>query len=1703
MIETEYPKLKGGYSARYWVEVRAGGGGSILNLCNLSVTMSSNNTWLSFSPKTLYFAPGAPLRRAFVATADIMTLENTTATVEYRAGEVSEGIVGWSDPPLAQRMELEIGAGAYIPSIVSVRIGNDYSSLEFLFRHTTDMAGMVPDSPCSDILDEPTLALLGIRPSCLWQAAAGSGSRLLIARLGFQATFAVGSRVNIRPFVIRSADGKSPYANTTAEVYLIERPALLPAIAASIAGPQAVSNCSSLALHGGSSVGGAGKNLEFRWSVVPAGGAYPSEVPNMNGTGAVYRIAGGTLLPGKYEVRLVVYNYLGQNASTSSPLVVFPGRIPIIRPHLANPASLYWARDFYLQANLDPGSCDARFLTSAPGSESTVATGNATLRLEWRQLAPNETTEFNVTSHMLPGLTLDKYYVFLPAGSLASGDVYGFTADAFLDTGSARLKTSTARIFLRAGRQPVVACLDGGAGGSKAHFLNDDLVADASCSQDPDNLVASNVNAAIPLQFSWTCALNTTKECYVASDRLAPRTDQETFRIPHSLLLEGQYSLTVVVIGQGGRIARASTRFDVSASDAPRVTIAHQNYKPRYNRERVVLTSGVVVGSVSNLRESSGFVYRWSSEAIDVANPSLFATGPADSTLVARPGAFSPGLEYEFSLTVTDARGVSGTGTTVVATNAPPSAGACESSPPAGDSDTEFRLACIGYVDGDQPLRYRFSVRSTTFFQLTEWQYSNTFKTKLPASRPGSLTDIRAEVEDSLGYATAVYFGVNVTAVLIPETDRADYVADVVQNEVLDLIDRGDMRSLAVVFTVAADVLKSSPKGNATNSARSAMLSAVGALINASSPDPEAINTQAQMLEMITDAEELSDETRDEALGLVEGLSSTDDPKAVQRMAQAAVGVISNLAQTLIDVQVDGGVDPETRPAPQASPAVQRKTAARFERILFSVAGAEASELVEGETPARVSAGSVTLDVQRLRPTGAEEASGAAQASAAQGVTLPAGGALSVGPATCTVMHSPNWLPRANETLSGILGFALLNASSRTPQALNVSELAEPLNLTLRATDFARGFAPSCRYYDYVNESWTSSGCITVYNPNHSRPLVRCLCSRLVNAYNDALTKNESSGGGKPGPARGEPRMTSFAIGMNAIGPSDITADAFSYKNPIFVLLASLLLAYAVVLIWARKRDSRETSFELKLQFYAMQAHFDGVLSFNPSEISKHVSFRRLLAWHLSRNHTWFSIFMRPSGDWMTSTARATLLLLVLFNTVAVSALFMGQTQRIGSMPADVANMLVTFSFAFPIPFFVIKLFGWSSSTNRAYVHEASRRRKIVDIMERSERDGRDKKEARRVRRGAVSQGRSAIHEWERQRRTDAIRRAAASSTCTRAAYAICVVWILGCFFYTSVAAFKIYTQGDNVGHFGSYRYDRWLAVVLASWATDVFNRTLVSVMVISVFLLAQTMYRKPKISTEQPSAGLSSNRAQPKPLSPRDLISTASLQQVHALRGREESDMIQSFESSNRMPPMASTPHTRDPQIGLTLRTSAEGILSRQVSKPQLRMRAVTGDAGARRERKVKWMMKKANTRQARRADRASARTRNNATSSRTSLFFDESDGKLRSPPAGSLAGLQGDILALGSRKVTSSRTRLYLDESDGKLRSPRAIANTMTGSSVGLQGDDLALGSRSATPETSSTETDSAPGKAGDENRRQRAIERRLRKVPTSYAL
>ena len=130
-----------------------------------------------------------------------------------------------------------------------------------MFDVATDMGQVSTQVACSKFLRDT--GPLGGNCSLFWYSA-----RELWIRLGSQATILPGEDLSFLTSVIRNAKRTSSFTAGSVRVRL---PDTKPSTTAIIEGPSQIGTCDVLTLDARSSTGSAGRDLRFRWGVLPGG----------------------------------------------------------------------------------------------------------------------------------------------------------------------------------------------------------------------------------------------------------------------------------------------------------------------------------------------------------------------------------------------------------------------------------------------------------------------------------------------------------------------------------------------------------------------------------------------------------------------------------------------------------------------------------------------------------------------------------------------------------------------------------------------------------------------------------------------------------------------------------------------------------------------------------------------------------------------------------------------------------------------------------------------------------------------------------------------------------------------------------------------------------------------------------------------------------------------------------------------------------------------------------------------------------------------------------------------------------------------------------------------------------------------------------------------------------------------------------------
>jgi hypothetical protein len=283
---------------------------------------------------------------------------------------------------------------AVAPSITSIVAKPSTMTIIISFDQSTNS----PTSICSSLFDSTTLTLLGGSVTCTWT------SSTVLTLTNFAVTMRVGLPVTLLGGVIYSLDGFSTPMLTTSKYLTVQLGETVATTAALISGPNAAGGCENANFTGSSSVGGAGLDLYYSWSVTNV--ATPT-VPYLTfaGYGVAYTTINFdyTLTAATYSVSLTVISWLNSNSTLTMPFVKSAQPVPYIT---FSPSNSYFV------------SRNAAFnATTLATISPCITSGTAVLTTTWSVVSipsgattptmPSSTTSATSSLYLVP-------YTFIP-----------------------------------------------------------------------------------------------------------------------------------------------------------------------------------------------------------------------------------------------------------------------------------------------------------------------------------------------------------------------------------------------------------------------------------------------------------------------------------------------------------------------------------------------------------------------------------------------------------------------------------------------------------------------------------------------------------------------------------------------------------------------------------------------------------------------------------------------------------------------------------------------------------------------------------------------------------------------------------------------------------------------------------------------------------------------------------------------------------------------------------------------------------------------------------------------------------------------------------------------------------------------------------------------------------------------------------------
>ncbi|CAM9799801.1 unnamed protein product, partial [Ectocarpus fasciculatus] len=359
-------------------------------------------------------------------------------------------------------------------------------------------------------------------------------------------------------------------------------------------------------------------------------------------------------------------------------------------------------------------------------------------------------------------VSLDPQTFLLPPNQLVPGEIYKFTLRArHLDTevsGSAYTHVSIPH-------GDVVAVIIGGS--ERSTRVGEILILDGSLSFDEDEVGSSGSAAKEShISYLWSCYRVLPSYSTSCGVELPSNMNSSILRVSSAVShLYQQSSLSLTVVGSGGRSSVATVLISVDAVDAPVVKVS--STLSRINTHQKLFISGVVSSRLTGFSE-------WSvnDTAVNLESSTRsaikrsFLQGAAESplavNLIIDPNALYAGGSFTFSLIYhSDISGQTSRASVAISTNAPPTVGKLDVDPVRGEMMyTQFTCTALNWIDEDLPISYEYAyavANSDSYIVLRSKLQNPFFTTVLPE---GSSTfdfklSIRVVAFDALGASSS------------------------------------------------------------------------------------------------------------------------------------------------------------------------------------------------------------------------------------------------------------------------------------------------------------------------------------------------------------------------------------------------------------------------------------------------------------------------------------------------------------------------------------------------------------------------------------------------------------------------------------------------------------------------------------------------------------------------------------------------------------------------------------------------------------------------------------------------------------------------------------------------------------------------------------------------------------------------------------
>lgn len=1014
------------------------------------------------------------------------------------------------------------------PSLLHSDYSSDFQSLSLIFSNAVDISKFI-SSTCAIYFSGADLLSLGSGSLCYWTA----DQKTLVVVFGSKATVTTG------PISLKSNTIKTSYSYaTTYGIYSnvsLNYPNTLPAPTARVNSPSSISYCSDLTLDGSGSAGSLGRQLTFSWTLSSdTGNSAFVSFASQFATESTQRVV---VLPSKVldaysevTVKLVVKNYLGQSNAVSSVISVSGQSIPAVRVQGGASFDIKAADSSYFPLEIISPGCAG--LPSSYDIEWTLLSTNATTPVDMQKVTAAQPN--SRTFAVVPGL-------------LQAPAAYTFQAKV-TPVGNQINDAGFTRLSLTLSASPLFAIISGG-GRKLAYFKG--LTLSGRGSSDPDNPEAQ-------LDYSWSCE---------SSEACPLQLTGQLLNIPaYTFKASLTYKVTLTV-SANARSSKASTLIEVVSQDLPGLSVNKPSKPVDPSSPKTLSVMLDVEGS---------YTVSWalvSGSAVRYLSPLTQSSIRIDS--------LSPGFTYVFEVKVSSLIG-SVSVLLDFKVNSPPTSGSLSLSPTSGEElKTTFVMQAMDWLDfeGDLPLTYSYSFKRSSENLLS--LSPRTVATQCSSFLSKGEGSILLRVYDSLNSYSEATAPIVVSVGFSSAVEKAEYIDALVANltSTRDIQERDQSLPSQVSAISKAAFADTAPSSQNSNT----YASLIGLMADWTSrqgtyPHLDAI-LASTLAEMTQQPSSISVSARSSTLSLARQISFEESVSSGTQ--QSAVTLLSNLEESRVN----------------ATDSESLAQGNEIKDILIDFSRSFNKAAVLNQEPVTIRSGNIAVLASRSSTAGLSSK------------TL----ALTTNSHDVRVMLPSNLLPadiQSNEGVDSVLSvfkskdyslltnsstiasvydfvggtsavsFALEVAGSQNEygefslysevRAVRVSNLTEPVQISIPATSLGVGASPNCTWLNETANLWQTSGC-TFSKVDAALKLIICNCTHLTQFSAQDSTEGLSEAAGSAN--------TDEATNFAAITEIDFTGNAAG-----LYVAGGLLVLYTALGIVCRLKDKRDAEYEHKLR---------------------------------------------------------------------------------------------------------------------------------------------------------------------------------------------------------------------------------------------------------------------------------------------------------------------------------------------------------------------------------------------------------------------------------------------------------------------------------------------------------------------------------------